>query len=186
MGYIFFATAAKENVPHATHTRVTVYQQLPGAEQVSVANILDSEDGFGIRETTITFAEGTLEYYQDIDAPIYPEENFPFMDKQNNRAPVCLRSDRSYAVNCPRFLSDSSGNYPVFKEYGIENNISRIAVYKASVSSDSDLRPDAVLAEIECTQKDNSGFTYEVRIEDFPSIPFLMAVFCLPFAMYYS
>jgi hypothetical protein len=64
---------------------------------------------------------------------------------------------------------------------GKDGTFHKITVYKSFPTAKSDGLLYPVLAEIIRTLNRSNGFEYEIQVEEFSTLPFLMAVISLPF-----
>ena len=179
MGYIFTATVDMQSNNATVSSNVIVHQKMLNGSPIPIAFIHDTLVCGDLRETTITFADDTLSFSDNYDIPLQIFSSIPFQNKTKSDN-LSLHTHLSFSSPPQRFLSHNSGCNPIRIELGKDGTFHKITVYKSfpTVKSDGLLYP--VLAEIIRTLNHDNGFEYEIQVEEFSTLPFLMAVISLP------
>ena len=180
MGYIFTATVDMQYNDTTVSSNVNVYQKILNGSPIPIAFIHDTLDCGDLRETTITFADDTLSFRNNYDLPLQIFSSIPFQNKTESDN-LSLHTHLSFSSPSQFFLSHNSGCYPIHIELGKDGTFHKITVYKSFPTAKSDGLLYPVLAEIIRTLNRSNGFEYEIQVEEFSTLPFLMAVISLPF-----
>ena len=169
MEYIFYAIADVAYPPDLITSNVCVYQNLPGQPPIVVGYINDTLECGELRNTRITYADGSLHFSEDYDAIIMRENYF-----QNQSGEFALSLESISGHQC---LRDGTDLYTIHIENDPHSQFTRISLSK--VGSGNDFLPP--YARITRTLIQENRLEYEIRTEDLPNTPLLMAMVSLPF-----
>ena len=169
MEYIFHAIADVAYSPGLITSNVCIYQNLPGQPPIVVGYINDTLEDGELRNTRITYADGSLYFSEDYDAIIVREQYF-----QNQSGEFALSLESISGHQC---LRDGSDLYTIHTEKDLHHQFTRISLSKSG-SGNNFLPP---FARITRTLIQENRLEYEIRTEDLPNTPLLMAMVSLPF-----
>lgn len=173
MPYAFTATVHQQTDLFLIQSRASVVQQIAGRPSMTIAVIQDSADPCDHRNTTITWAEGSLSFSAAYDGALKPHTVLKF-----HGAELSLHT-----------LASGGQVYLCFQEqyYRIQTE-DKYSFFRITVSGplpepkwDGASLP--VLASVGKTEHLEAGFAYEIQTREVLPPPLLMAIFSLPFTL---
>lgn len=174
----FIAIASRDKSSFIITSSVRVFLTSADGLQGPVAYINDSADPADHRNTEIIFDRGRLIFKAAYDGPVQHHIICPFENQDHRKTDLALHS---FPWANKAYICSKDGFYPIKKHY--DHNTFTITVYNSSPIQQKDGMLFSTLAKITQTKKSENGLEYVIHVEENLPIPFLMALFSLPFTL---